>query len=480
MKKSITKNYIYNLTYQLLAIILPIITTPYISRVLGAENIGIYSYTISIVTYFITFGSLGVALYGQREIAYIQDDEKKRSKTFWEIIILRFTTLMISMVVFYFVFVFRSNEYSVYYKVLLLELIANMLDIGWFFSGLEEFKKTVTRNLIIKLSAATLIFTLVKTQDDLMKYFFIYVLSNLLGNLSLWLYLPRYIKKVKFSELKIWKHLKPTIGLFIPQIAIQVYTLLDKTMIGTIVSDKSEVGFYEQAQKIVKILLTMITSLGTVMMPRIANTFANGNKDKIKEYMKKSFCMVFMLGFPLIFGLIAVAPNFVPVFFGTGYDKVIVLMQVISPIVLFIGLSNVTGTQYLLPTKRQKEYTTSVVCGAIVNFIFNSILIGKFGAIGASIGTVIAECTVMGIQMFFIRKDLEIKKICKLSINYFIAAIMMFGCCMAVNLLPISNSVNVAVKVAIGVASYGIILLIMKDKFLKEMLDKIKNKIKHK
>lgn len=480
MKKSITKNYIYNLAYQLLAIVLPIITTPYISRVLGAENIGIYSYTISIVTYFITFGSLGIALYGQREIAYIQDNEKERSKTFWEIIILRFITLFLSMILFYYAFVYRDNTYSMYYKILLLELMANMIDISWFFSGLEEFKKTVSRNLIIKLISVISIFIFIKTKNDLIKYFFIYVLANFMGNLSLWFYLPKYIKKVDIKELKIWKHLKPTIGLFIPQIAIQVYTLLDKTMIGVIVSDKSEVGFYEQAQKIVKILLTIITSLGTVMMPRIANTYANGNKEKIKEYMKKSFCMVFLLGFPLIFGLISVAPNFVPVFFGKGYDKVSILMQVISPVILFIGLSNVTGTQYLLPTKRQKQYTISVVCGAISNFILNSILIKKFGSVGASVGTVIAEFIVMSIQMYVIRNEFEIKKIIKLSVNYIIAAIIMFSCCMLVNIFHLSNVMNVMLKVIIGGIVYGTILLIMKDEFLKELIEKVLNKIRRK
>ena len=222
MKKSITKNYLYNLAYQLLVIIIPIITTPYISRRLGAENIGIYSFTLSIVTYFITFGSLGVALYGQREIAYLQDDVKKRSNTFGEIIIFRICTLTISMIVFYFIFVLKTNQYSIYYKVLLIEMIANMMDISWFFRGLEEFKKTVARNFIIKIITAVSLFVFVKTKNDLMAYFLIYVLSDIFGNFSLWLYLPKYIEKVNLKNINILKHLKPTIVLFILQIAIQV------------------------------------------------------------------------------------------------------------------------------------------------------------------------------------------------------------------------------------------------------------------
>ena len=477
MKKSITKNYLYNLAYQILVMILPIIITPYISRVLGAENIGIYSYTLSISTFFILFGSLGIALYGQREIAYLQNDKKKYSNTFWEILILRCITMTISIIIFYFTFAIGNNNYNLYYKILILELIGNMLDISWFFQGLEEFKKTVLRNTIVKLIALFLTFTLIKTKNDLPIYFVIYVLSVLLGNLSLWLYLPKYLSKVKFTELKIFRHLKPTIALFIPQIAIQVYTLLDRTMIGTIIADKSEVGYYEQSQKIVKTTLTIITSLGTVMLPRVASTFAEGNNEKINEYMKNSFELVFMLAFPLIFGLISVSDAFVPFFFGEGYDKVIVLIKVICPIILLIGLSNVIGMQYLLPTKKQKEYTLSVLYGAIVNFIFNSLLIPKYGAIGASIGTVIAETTVTGTQIIYTRKDFDYKKILKYTKNYIIASVIMFICLLITRHFIANNVISVIAQVLVGMIVYALILVIMKDEFFMGLIKKFtKNK----
>jgi len=210
MKKSITKNYIYNLLYQIIVLILPLITTPYISRVLGARNIGIYSYTISITTYFILFGSLGIAMYGQREIAYIQDDAKKYSKTFWEITLLRFITVGISMIIFWFTFA-SNGQYNIYYKILLLELLANCMDISWFFQGLEEFKKTILRNIIIKIISVMCIFTFVKTTNDLSIYLWIYVLSTLIGNLSLWPYLTKYLRKVKIKEINVIKHIKPDI-----------------------------------------------------------------------------------------------------------------------------------------------------------------------------------------------------------------------------------------------------------------------------
>lgn len=479
MKNSVIKNYVYNLTYQILVLILPLITTPYISRVLGAENIGIYSYTISIATYFILFGSLGIALYGQREIAYNQNNKTKYSEIFWEIVILKTLTTAISMIIFYLTFA-KEGQYNVYYRILLLEIIGNCIDISWFFQGLEEFKKTVTRNMIIKIISVICIFMFVKNVNDLYIYFYIYVLSTFVGNGLLWFYLPKFLTKVSFKNLKIFRHLKPTLVLFVPQIAIQVYTLLDRTMVGTIISDKSEVGYYDQAQKIVKILLTVITSMGTVMLPRIANTFATGNEEKVKKYMYKSFNLVYVLAFPIILGIISVSRTFVPAFFGTGYDKVSMLINVISPIILLIGLSNVTGIQYLLPTKRQKEYNISVVCGAVVNFIMNSIFIYKLGALGASIGTVIAEFTVTTIQIMYVRKDFNLLKIFKLSRNYLFSAIIMFVCCYLMNFMKLPNILDVVVKVVIGGVVYVVVLLIMKDEFLNEMLNKIMSKVKGK
>ena len=476
MKKSIKKNYIYNLVYQILVIILPLITAPYISRVLGAENIGIYSYTTSISAYFILFGSLGVSLYAQREIAFHQDNRKENSKTFWEIVLLRTITMMISIVVFCITFA-TNGEYNYFYRILIVELIAQCLDISWFFIGLEDFKKTVSRNLIIKLISVVSIFLLVKVPEDLNMYFWIYVLSALIGNLSLWFYLPKYLVKVKFKELNIIKHLKPTLALFIPEIAIQVYTVLDKTMIGAIWNDKSEVGYYQQSEKIIKLLLTIITSLGTVLLPRIASCFANNKKQEVFGYLKKSFNFVFILAFPMIFGIIAVADKFVPLFFGPGYDKVIVLMRVISPIILFIGMSNVIGRQYLLPTKRQKQYTTSVIGGAVVNLIMNSCLIWKWGALGASIGTVIAEFTVTLLQFIFVRKEFDIKGILKLSIKYIVASIVMFIVCKFVGLIKVNDFVSIVLQVGAGVIIYILMLLLLKDKFTFDMISEIKNKV---
>lgn len=476
-KNSVKKNYVYNLLYQILTIIIPLITTPYLSRVLGAENIGIYSFTISITTYFILFGSLGVAMYGQREIAYVQNDVKKRSKIFFEIFFMRCITLGISLFIFYITFC-SKGQYNIYYKILILEIIANAIDISWYFQGLEEFKKTVIRNTIVKLISVICIFIFVKESTDLNKYFVIYALSTFLGNLSLWMYLHKFIQNVKIKELNLFRHIKPTIMLFIPQIATQIYTVLDKTMIGAIISNKAEVGYYEQAQKIVKLLMTIATSLGTVMMPRIAATFASGNHKKVKEYMNKSFSFILLLAFPLMFGIISVSGSFVPIFYGKGYDKVVPLLCVISPIIVLIGLSNVTGTQYLLPTKKQNQYTLSVVVGAIVNFILNLILIKHFASIGASIATVIAELAVTTTQFILIRKKIKFIDVVKLSYKYLIASLIMFMFSMIVGYFIKDSFLSIILQVIISCFAYFIALYILNDNLMMEIVNEVKNRLR--
>ena len=480
MKNSIAKNYIYNLTYQILVIILPVITTPYLARTLGPEGTGTYSYTISIVTYFILFGSLGIALYGQREIAFVQDDKAKRTDIFSNVFLLRCVTMILSMAIFYGVFCFRG-DYRVYYRILLIEMLANIIDISWFYQGLEQFKKTATRNIIVKLLSVICIFVFIKNPGDVSKYLFIYVGTTLFGNLVLWLDLRKYIQKISFKNLSLFKHLKATIVLFIPQVAIQIYTVLDKTMIGSILNDMTEVGYYEQSQKIVKMLLTIITSLGAVMMPRIAKLYADGERAHIKEYMYRTFRFVFLMGCPLILGLISVSKNFVPLFFGEGYEPVVDLINVTSLIILFIGFSNVTGSQYLLSTKRQKEFTISVVCGAIVNATLNFILIPIYKAMGASIATVIAELTVTGVQLYFVRKDFKVFTILRSSVKYLIAALIMFAVSLTIEHFISSRMICVITQICISAIVYFVVLLILKDMLIKELINKfITSKLKRK
>ena len=479
MKNKIVKNYFYNMIYQLLLIFLPLITLPYLSRILGAKGIGIYSYVVAITAYFILIGTLGLNLYGQKEIAYVQEDSEKRTNKFIEIFSLKCITLTISLIVFICFFTL-NGEYSYFYRILIIEIIGNIFDITWFFQGMEDFKKTVIRNSLIKIISTILIFMLIKSYNDLKIYFLIYALSIFLGNLSMWFYLPKYIKLEDIKILKkdsIFFHFKPAFLLLIPQVATQIYTVLDKSMIGFLSTNISEVGFYDNAQKIIKVGITLVTALGVVMLPRISNFFANGQKEKITDYITKSFSLVFLLSFPIIMGLNITVDEFVPIFFGDGFEKTALLIKVISPVILFIGISNVLGIQYLLPTKKNKPYIIAVICGAITNIILNFVLIRYFESIGASIATIGAEFVVMAIEIIYLRNEFNWKKIIYNSLKYLVAALIMFLCCFVINHLNLNGLIKMLIKIAIGAASYIIVLLIIREEFLMTTLLKIRRNI---
>lgn len=471
--KSITKNYIYNIIYQVLIIALPVITTPYISRVLGPKNLGIHSFTVSIVTYFILFGSLGISLYGQREIAYNAHNKRRFSKVFWEIFLLRLITMVISLFVFYIFFVFKQSDYKIFYIILSLDFFSNILDISWFFQGLEEFKTTVIVNVIIKILSVISIFLFVKTDQDLVKYFLIYSSSAILGNISLWFYLFKIIVKVNILDLNILKHLKPTILLFIPQIAIKVYTVLDRTMIG-LLTDMTQVGLYEQAYKIISILLALVTSLGIVMIPRIANLYAKKNSKEIILRLRKSFHIVWFLGLPIMFGLLGIASNFVPWFFGSEFINIIPIFRIGSLLIIAIGLNNITGMQYLIPIGKQNYFTISVIIGAIINFIGNYFCIRLYGAVGAIIFSVIAEFSIFLVQLFIVKKDIVIKDVVKEMPHCLISSLIMFLPVFILSFKLNSSLYSTFIIVCLGVLVYGISMIAFKDKLMCEIINKIK------
>lgn len=463
--------------YQVLILILPIVTTPYISRVLGAEKVGIYSFTISIVTYFSLFGTLGVSLYGQREIAYARENKSKRKKTFFEIIFFRFITMSLSIAVYFFVFA-RNNEYQEYYQILLLYLLAAAFDISWFFQGMEEFKKTVTRNVIVRIISVCCIFLFVKTQEDLSKYLLIYSLADFLGNLSLWLYLPKYFKGVEIKHLNIRRHMIPIVLLFIPQIAIKLYNIVDRTMIGYMIAEKSELGNYEEAYKLINVLFTVVSSLSIVMVPRIASVFASGDKKKLNDYIIKSFRFTFFLAFPMMMGIITISKEFVPIFLGEGYDKVAIIINILAPMLVLCGITNVIGTQYLLPTKRQKEYTLSILGGLIVNIVLNLVAISFYGAIGAAVATTISQLVVADVQIYYVKREISIKRVLKSGKKYGIVSVVMLVFCIGIGMIVPNGIASVIAKVMVGVVVYFFMLIALGDKYVYEIRDMVIRKLK--
>ena len=468
---SIRKNYIYNLIYQLLTILAPLITTPYLSRVLGADGIGTVSYAESISSYFVLVASLGIATFGQREISYVQDDKEKRSAVFWETKLLQIITGSIVLIVYVLFAGFQNNR--ALYIILSFNIVSIIVDATWFFQGMEEFGKIVGRNTIIKLVQIAYIFLFVREKNDILIYAFGISIFVVLGNMSLWAYLPKYVSRPVFSALKPFRNIRTVITLFIPTVAIQIYTVFDKTMIGLITQDPFQNGYYEQSIKIAKVTLALVTALSTVMIPRIGYHFGKGEIEHVKTLMYRSYRFVWLLGIPLCFGQIVVAKNFVPWFFGDGFLDVIPLMHILSFLILAIGISNVTGMQYLIPTKRQNLFTVTVVIGAIVNFCLNLVLIRYYQAVGAAIASVAAETTITVAQLVAVRKELSARTILASCKSYLAAGIIMYLVLYYIGNKLAPTIMNTVIMVVIGALIYFCILLLFRDSFFIENIQRV-------
>lgn len=475
---SVKKNFIYDLFYQILTIITPFITAPYIARVLGSDGVGIQSYTNSVVTYFALFGSLGVAVYGQREIARKRHDGKEISCVFWELTILRGMTLLLATAI-YLIMAVRSERYGVYLLVLTMTLIGTAFDISWFFQGLENFKVIVIRNSIIKIAGIVLMFVLVKSQDDLLLYIAMLAASGMLGNMSVWFYLPRYLQRVNVKELNIKRHIKETFIYFVPTIATSIYTYLDKVMIGAITSEDSENGYYEYATQIVSMAKIIFLSLNNVMASRMSLLFEEKKHDEIHGLMDESLDFTMFLGWPVMFGMMGIVDKFVPWFLGDGYQETVFLVQMTAPLIMIIAISNVIGSQYLTPSG-QRARSNKVICtGAAVNFILNLILIPHFQSRGAAIASVMAELVITIWYLYMGREYVNVARIWKYSKSRLPVAVIMFIAVIAIGKQMPATLGCTLLQVITGGVIYLLPLYLLKDKFLHNVIDKGLKRLKH-
>lgn len=476
----VLKNFLYNLSYQILVLILPLITVPYVSNVLGAKGVGDYAFTFANTQYFILFGMVGVTLYGNRQIAYVRDDKEKLKNTFYSIYLVQLVTMSLSIILFLiFTFTFNEELYRSLYLVQGINILASLLDISWLLMGLEQFKKTVVRNTVVKLISFASIVLFVKSIDDLVKYTLILALANLLGNLTFWFYIPSMIGIKDIKVMKLSSHLKASIALFIPQIAIQVYLLLSRTLLG-IFTDTVQVGYYDNSQKLVKIALTVATAIGTVMMPKISNTVVTGDMDKVKYYIKNSFFFMNFLSVPLTFGMLGIAKELSPWFFGKEFEGIENLIILSCVIILIISWSNVFGTQLLVPLNKTKEFTLSVTVGAFVNLFLNLIILKSLGSMGACITTVLAEMAVTATQMYILREFINMKELIKSVIIFFPAAIIMFVVVRIIGNAMGAEIITNLIQIVIGGLTYLISLIVLfKLIYKKNIVAFIKNMIKN-
>ena len=464
---NIKKNLGYQTFYQLLNTCIPLITAPYLSRVLGAENLGIFSYTQSVVGYFTLFAMLGLANYGTRTIASVMNDKEKVSKEFLSIFSLQFITSTIAIGGYIFYFILFCKDNRIIALVQILAIISCYLDINWLFFGLEKFEITVKINIIIRIFTLVSVLVFVKTTEDLWIYTFIMVFSTLLSQFVLWIYVPQYISIVKFNKGDVIKHIKPNLVLFIPIAAMSVYHIMDKTMLGAI-SSFEETGYYYNSDKIINIPAGILSGISTVLMPRVTALISENKHEEMISLFKKSLEGTIFISSALTFGIAAISNEFIPVFFGKGYDECILLTVVLSPILIIKGFSFTFRYQYLIPYKMDKKYIYSILCGMIVNLFVNIILIPIYGAMGAVIGTLIAELTACVIQSICVFKQVNIIKSClKCMESIFMGIVMYISVRCVIDALNTNDFVKIGVGILTGIVVYlgiAFVLLIIGKK----------------
>ena len=459
MKSKVKVNFFYNTAYQIFLILAPLITTPYISRTLGANGVGDYEYAFSIAHYFALFIKLGLDNYGNRAVAYIRDDKEKLASEFWNIYCFQFIlSIVVSIVYLGYCFTFASNtQISIY---LMIYIASSGIDITWFFRGMEEFKITVTRSVIIKILSIIAIFLFVKTENDVGIYTLILSIGFIGGQIFLWPKLFKYISFVKPNKKDVVRHIKPNLILFLPAIAVSLYKIMDKIMLG-MMAVKAEVGYYGSSEKIIKIPMAIIESLGTVMQPRMSNLISNhAKKEYLSEVLKKSILVAVFFSTLLGFGIMSIAQNFVPVFYGEGFEKCITLFIILLPSCMFLSFTNVIKSQFLLPRKKDKEYIIALFTGAIVNLVTNALLIPRIASVGAAVGTLLAEISVCVVIGLIVRSEIQMSTFIKVTVPFVIAGIGMWLAGEYINITQWGQIPNLIVKTGICGIVYFILLFV--------------------
>ncbi|MGL5067496.1 MAG: oligosaccharide flippase family protein [Sarcina sp.] len=472
MDKKIIKNLIYNTSYQILVLLIPFITIPYISRVFTPDTLGIYSSTFANVNMFCILGMFAMNAYGTRVIAESRSDKKLLSIKFKELRYMQTLTVGIAFLSYIIIFLGFNKNNRLIYALQGINILAYMVDISWLYMGIEDFKKTVTRNIVVRLISIILIFIVVKDSSDIGKYILIISLSAFLGNLAMWRYKNQIVIKVKKYNLNIKKNIYEAFFLLIPIFCYQIYTIFDRSILGYVTS-MSEVGTFDQSQKIIRIAVSVVTSLGIVMLPRVANMITNNNnRQELNELLKKSINLTLMISCASAFGIMAISKNFIPWFYGEGYSEVFILINMTGIVCIFTSLGSFFSNQYAIPSNNKKAYIIPILVGAIMSIIMN-IFLGKwYGAIGAAVTIICVEFTALILRIIFLKKELDMKFLFGDFHKFIISGVIML---ISINI--ISNFLNLTpsiltttLEIMLGASIYIIVCFILN----KELYIKVK------
>lgn len=474
MKKSIKKNFIMNALLTMSSFIFPLVTFPYISRILQPQGLGKVSLALSFVSYFAMFAQLGIPTYGIRACAKVRDNKNDLSQTVHELFAINSITSIVSIGVFIMTVCYlpQVRQEKLLYCIVGSSIIFNLIGMEWLYKALEEYSYITARSLIFKSIAVISMFLLVKRQSDYLWYAGITIFATSASNLCNFYNLRKLIYW-RHNKLELKKHLKPVLVFFAMSCATTIYTNLDTVMLG-FMSSETDVGLYNAAVKIKVVLVSLVTSLGAVLLPRSSYYVENGHIEQFKMVTEKAMRFVFLLALPLSAYFMLYSKECIIFLSGETYMDATIPMMIIMPTLLLIGISNVTGIQVLLPIGKETSVLISEVSGAVIDLLLNLMLIPKFQAAGAAIGTLVAETMVVAIQGRIVHKS----KMLTFSLQDVVKIVAAVVVAIIVPMLLKSLELNVFVKLLSSAISffsvYGLILLLLKDPIIGEIMLLIK------
>ncbi len=479
---SIKQNILLNSINTITSIIFPVVTFPYAARVLLPEGIGAINFLNSIINYVVLLTSLGIPMYAVKEVAKYRDDKTQRDKITIEIIILSVGLCLLGYVAVWLLAetIPDIHRQSSLFYVLSLTILFTSIGVNWFYQGIEDFKFITIRAITIRSLAAVALFIFVKDSSDLLIYGLIIVGSTVGNNIINFVHLRKHIdyKKISFNDLHIMKHLPPALQVFILNLITSLYIQLNSVMLGFLSGDEA-VGYFTAGTKISHIGLTVISSISTVLLPRCSNLIKTGDLEGFKSVIQKSLNVVLALSLPMMLGLMVLARPITLIFCGPEYSDSIPVLYLNAPVIVIISLTNIMGIQILYPMDKIKLVIYSVSGGAVMNLIFNFLLIPSIGATGAAISTLIAETAVLFIQLVLGYRIFPFRLRNLFTLRYYISALIMTISVYLSTILVSSMALQLAVGLIVGIVSYTICLTCFKDSIAVEIKNLINSRFAH-
>lgn len=480
-KTSVSKNFIYQIIYTLVVFLLPLILAPYLTRTLGSTGLGNYTYANSIAYYFVLFANLGIAKFGQRTIAACKKNEIELRKKFWSLFYSHMIFSLLSLLLYLFFCCFCVSDNKTLFFIIGLYVISACFDVTWLFYGIGNFRIVTTINIIVKLFEVTSIFLFVKKQSDLSVYALIVSLSYLIIGITHFVCATITVKSIKVTLLEIIKNIGPILYFSISVLAVSLYTIFDKTLLG-LLSTKENVAFYEYANKIVSIPCTLLGIIGTVLFPTICSLVSENKNEEAKKYINNSILIVSFFSFAFIFGLLGIGNELVWIYYGDEFKNTGNILKCMTPLIYIVSLGDIIRTQYMIPYHKDKPYIICVCCNAVINIIVSLTLIPILDVYGAIIGTICAELFGLVFQLIYSKNKISICTIIKQSMPLLLIGLFMMFAILLLNKVVYGTIFSVVIKILFGTIVYfGLsslyIFAISKEK--KKYIDFIKTILKH-